>query len=89
MASYGPRGLRFLGVDMKDSVSDAQNHQKQFNMGYPSISDPANSIGQTYGISSPPSWLFVDSKDVVVRRVEGGLHEADLQKIIDELLSAR
>ena len=88
-ANYGSRGLQFLGVDMKDSLSDAKSYQKQFNVGYPSISDPANSIGLTYGINSPPSWLFIDSRGVVVRRVEGGLHEADLRKTIDELLAAR
>jgi thiol-disulfide isomerase/thioredoxin len=77
-----PLGIQFLGVDMDDSAASAQANVQQFKIGYASLVDPTNGIGRRYQIFSPLSWLFVDSKGVVKRNVQGGLHSADLLAVI-------
>src|SRR5436190_4049246 len=46
--------IQFLGVDMQDLRSGAQAFMHTYGMMYPSVFDPPNSIGLSYGLFSPP-----------------------------------
>lgn len=84
---FAARGVRFVGIDMRDDRAAAAAFVAQFDVRYPSVFDPANEVGLRYGITAPPSWLFVDRRGTVFRRVAGGLHQGDLFVTIDQLLA--
>jgi thiol-disulfide isomerase/thioredoxin len=87
-ATYGPRGVVFVGVDMRDDDAEGRAYEQRFTVPYPSLDDPSSSLASTWNVPAPPSTLVVDARGTVRLHVLGGVEAATLGSLLDRLLSA-
>ncbi len=87
-AEYAPRGVVFVGVDMRDDPAEGRAYEQSFAVTYPSLSDPSSSLASSWDVPAPPSTLVVDAAGVVRQHVLGGVDAATLGAVLDRLLSA-
>lgn len=86
-AQYASRGIQFYGVDMLDhDRALARAFVGEFKVSYPSLYDDAGSVAAAYEVDSPPSFVLVDQRGVVVGRYPGEASEAQLRSLIDQKL---
>jgi thiol-disulfide isomerase/thioredoxin len=86
-ASYAGRGIQFLGVDMLDhDRALARAFYAEFKVAYPSLYDASGSLTAAYEVDSPPSFVLVDQKGIVVGRYPGEASHAQLANLIDQKL---
>ena len=86
-ASYAGRGVQFVGVDMLDhDRALARAFYAEFKVAYPSLYDASGSLTAAYEVDSPPSFVLVDQKGIVVARYPGEASQAQLANLIDQKL---
>jgi thiol-disulfide isomerase/thioredoxin len=84
VARYAPRGVRFVGVDMRDDSANALAFVHEFAVSYPSLFDPANDVAGTYNVAAPPTTLVIDSAGTIRSRLLGTF--VDVPSTLDALL---
>src|SRR5207248_8743613 len=86
-ANYARYGIKFYGVDLLDhGRALARAFYAEFHVRYPSPYDPSGSLTAVYEVYSPPSYVLVDRRGVVVARYPGEASQAQLAKLIDQKL---
>jgi thiol-disulfide isomerase/thioredoxin len=86
-ARYASHGVKFVGVDMLDhDRALARAFYAEFNVPYPSLYDASGSLTAAYEVDSPPSFVLVDGRGVVVARYPGEASQAQLANLIDQKL---
>lgn len=86
-ARYAGQGIKFYGVDMLDhDRALARAFYAEFNVPYPSLYDDAGRLTAAYEVDSPPSFVLVDRKGIVVGRYPGEASQAQLANLIDQKL---
>ncbi|MDX1619979.1 MAG: TlpA disulfide reductase family protein [Nitriliruptorales bacterium] len=66
--------VAFLGVNLQDTEPNAQAHEREFDMPYPSLFDPANVYAAKFdgvGPRSIPSTIIIDKQGRVAARLFG------------------
>jgi thioredoxin-related protein len=58
----------------------------EFKVAYPSLYDSSGSLTAAYEVDSPPSFVLVDQKGIVVGRYPGEASQAQLANLIDQKL---
>jgi thiol-disulfide isomerase/thioredoxin len=87
-ARYSGQGVAFYGVDMLDhDKALARAFYAEFKVPYPSLYDDAGSLTAAYEVDSPPSFVLVDERGVVVGRYPGEASPAQLENLIDQKLA--
>ncbi len=82
-AKYASQGVQFLGVDMLDhDRALARAFYAEFKVPYPSLYDDAGSLTAAYEVDSPPSFVLVDRRGIVVGRYPGEASQAQLEKLV-------
>jgi thiol-disulfide isomerase/thioredoxin len=84
---YAGSGIRFYGIDMLDhdrALARAFTHE--FNVPYPSLYDDSGSVAAAYEVDSPPSFVLIDQRGIVVGRYPGEASSAQLATLIDQKL---
>jgi thiol-disulfide isomerase/thioredoxin len=72
----GPKGVRFVGVNIRDQRAAAVAYLDEFHVPYPSLHDQAARLPQLLagqGPPSPPYTLVVDARGRIAARVFGAL----------------
>ncbi|HUZ68791.1 MAG TPA: TlpA disulfide reductase family protein [Candidatus Saccharimonadales bacterium] len=90
-AKWSPRGVQFLGVDLRDNTKDALAFQRQFDVPYPSIADTQATLAVDYRIPSAPALVFLTARGEVADVTLGALGTmsvADFNTEITTLLGA-
>lgn len=86
-----PRGVQFLGVDVRDSRDAARDFVLDRHVTYPSIFDPAMrsliALGQHYPTSVVPTTMVLDRRQRVAAVFLMALLAEDLRPIIDRLVA--
>jgi len=86
------RGVRFVGIDVRDNPSAAQAFARNFDVGYPSLDDQRGLLlAQFTGIipvSAVPSTLVVDAGGTIRARVVGRVDASTLRALIDDAETA-
>ncbi|QIK63726.1 TlpA family protein disulfide reductase [Leucobacter viscericola] len=93
-AEFSDKGVKFLGVNTRDQVAQAQQFAEQFNIKYPSIMDNAGgrAVQRAFAgeirLNAVPTTLILDTEGRVAHRVIGQLAgESQLRTLIDETLA--
>jgi thiol-disulfide isomerase/thioredoxin len=87
-AKYARYGITFYGVDMLDhDRALARAFYAEFNVAYPSLYDPSGSLTAAYEVDSPPSFVLIDGRGIVVARYPGEASQAQLANLIDQKLT--
>jgi thiol-disulfide isomerase/thioredoxin len=82
-AKYASQSVRFLGVDMLDhDRALARAFYAEFKVPYPSLYDDSGSLTAAYEVDSPPSFVLVDGRGIVVARYPGEASPAQLEKLV-------
>lgn len=71
---FDDQPVAFLGVAIQDTEVNAQAHEREFSMPYPSLFDPANAYAASYegvGPRSIPTTIIIDQQGRVAARVFG------------------
>ena len=84
-------GVRFVGIDTRDSLAGARAFVKNYDVPYPSVFDPAGKALLPFASVIPsaaiPSSVVVDRRGDVAARVIGAVDESTLQALLDDLLA--
>lgn len=82
--------VTFLGVNIQDSVPNAQAHEREFAIPYPSIFDPSNAYAAAFkgvGPRSIPSTVVIDRAGRVAVQLFGTTNASELKAVIAPLLA--
>jgi cytochrome c biogenesis protein CcmG/thiol:disulfide interchange protein DsbE len=71
--------VQFVGVDLQDFRAGARTFMNGEDVTYPSVFDPANSIGLSFNLFSPPMTQFYGADGLLVATVRGQLSPDALQ----------
>lgn len=90
-SAYEDRGVRFLGVNVKDTPAAARAFERRYNITYPSIDDSV--YGRAFldlrgqvPASAIPSTLILDRQGRVAARVIGQISATTLRTLVDTVL---
>jgi thiol-disulfide isomerase/thioredoxin len=87
---FGSDPVRFVGVDTRDSVPNAEAFQRTFQVSYPSVNDPADEIALAFHATLPPagipSTLVIDRTGHIAARIVGGVSYSGLKALIAKVL---
>lgn len=90
-AEYLDRGVRFVGVDVKDNRAAAVAFEAGYGITYPSIEDVDGravlALSQYVPASAVPVTLVLDRTGRVGARVLGAIREATLRALLDSALA--
>jgi thiol-disulfide isomerase/thioredoxin len=88
---YGRSGVRFLGVDIRDSPASAQAFLRNFKISYPSLNDPGDVIALDFSSTVPPSGipttLVISPGGRVTARVIGEVSYPGLRGLISRAMA--
>jgi cytochrome c biogenesis protein CcmG/thiol:disulfide interchange protein DsbE len=84
-AQYERKGVRVLGINVKDSPAGAEVGVKEFGIRYPVARDPDASVARAYGVRGTPTVIFLDRKGVV--RYFANELPNDYARRLDDLLA--
>jgi thiol-disulfide isomerase/thioredoxin len=88
-AKYASQGVRFIGVDLLDhDRALARAFVAEFKVPYPSLYDDAGSVAAAYQVDSPPSFVFIDGRGIVVDRYPGEASQAKLESLVQKLATS-
>jgi thiol-disulfide isomerase/thioredoxin len=83
------RGVRFVGIDIRDEPDSAVAFMQQFNVGYPSISDPNDVIALDFHSTVPPAdiptTLVIDRSGRIAARIFGASTYRQLLSVINQV----
>ena len=74
--------VRFVGINMNDSVETAKNFAEKYNVLYDIMFDPSGSFIGALGIGTAPMTLFVDARGIIVDQVAGEISADKLESLI-------
>jgi thiol-disulfide isomerase/thioredoxin len=86
-----PKGVRFVGIDIRDQPDAAQAFMQNFRIGYPSISDPSDDIALEFRATDPPSaipsTLVIDRTGRIAARIIGSVTYRSLQRLLKPIIA--
>ncbi|MEX2556933.1 MAG: cytochrome c biogenesis protein CcdA, partial [Actinomycetota bacterium] len=84
---FDGKGVRFLGVDIRDQRAAALAYLAEFAVPYPSISDPDSRIAHKFRMNTPPTTFVLDRKGRIAWKIIGAAREQQLIEILNLELS--
>jgi thiol-disulfide isomerase/thioredoxin len=88
---FGPAGVQFLGVDIRDTPASAEAFQRNFAITYPSLNDPGDQIALAFRSTVPPAGipttLVISRNGRIAARVIGQVSYPGLRGLIARTLA--
>jgi thiol-disulfide isomerase/thioredoxin len=78
--------VQFLGVDMQDSRDGALRFLAEHDVRYPSVFDPANTIGVRHDLFAPPMTIVYGAAGTAVATIPGELSATDLDEALASVM---
>lgn len=83
---FEPKGVKFLGVNVRDTATTAQAFERSFDIPYPSMDDLSGDVLLALSDFVPPqavpSTLVLDAEGRVSARVLGAVEEGTLRALL-------
>jgi len=90
-SQLAPKGVRFVGIDIRDQPDAATAFMQRFRIGYPSISDPSDDIALAFRATDPPSaipsTLIIDRTGRIAARIIGSVTYRSLQALLKPIIA--
>lgn len=89
-ADVRDRGVRFLGVNVKDTDQLARAFEDSFGIGFPSLYDPRGEVAlafRDYPANAIPSTIVLDAQGRVAAVYTGAVAQQDLRAVLDLLMA--
>jgi cytochrome c biogenesis protein CcmG, thiol:disulfide interchange protein DsbE len=84
--AYRSEGVRFLGVNERDDNAAARAFVREFQISFPSVSDPSGSLADDYNLFGMPTTFVIDPTGTIRYRFVGYVTEASLRGALDRVL---
>lgn len=78
-------GVRFLGVDMRDSRKWALEFDKQYGAAYPSLFDGSGAAANRFGVTGTPETFFIGGDGHIKAKWIGALDAETLDHFVTQL----
>ena len=75
-------GATFVGVNYRDDEAAAEAYLEEFDVGYPSVSDPSGSLAFAFSVPYLPATFVADAEGNLRFRVVGEIDRATLEDLI-------
>ena len=80
------KGVEFVGVDERDTKTNAVSFDRGHGVTYPSVFDEDGSIAAQWpGGGGPPYTFIIDRQGKIAARILGGVTPAELQSAVDKV----
>jgi cytochrome c biogenesis protein CcmG, thiol:disulfide interchange protein DsbE len=79
--------VAFVGIDTRDSRTDALEFVQDFGVTYPQVLDEGERLYTRFGLTGQPESFFIDQNGIVIRHVPGALTKNDLYQYLDVLVN--
>lgn len=76
----------FVGVAVQDTDQNARAFVRRFGLAYPNGLDAGGGIAVDFGMTGVPETYFVDRAGRIVRKWQGPLDDALVERFLEELL---
>jgi thiol-disulfide isomerase/thioredoxin len=83
------RSVTLVGIDIEDSVGNAQRFLRHYGATWPALVDTTNAIAQSYGVAEPPEVFLIDPKGLVVSSISAAVTAGELDTWLGEAEEAR
>ncbi|MGH2682977.1 MAG: TlpA family protein disulfide reductase [Actinomycetota bacterium] len=83
---YRDQGVQFIGVDFNDDRAAGLEYLAEFDVTYPSVSDPTGILAFRFGMLAPPTTFIVDREGLLRYHLLGAQAEEALRTPIEEVL---
>lgn len=84
---YASKGVRFIGVNIRDTRVNARAYLDEFGVTYPSVENQDSSIAFKFRVLFIPTTFVLDERGRIAARVTGETVEGDLRMALDEELA--
>lgn len=88
-AEFLPRGVVFVGVDMRDDDPSGRAYIADHHVPYPSLGDESGDIAGRFDVPAPPMTLVISGDGRIVKRILGGVTVRDLEPLLNQLTAGR
>jgi thiol-disulfide isomerase/thioredoxin len=89
--AFGPSGVAFLGVDIRDTPASAEAFLRNFKITYPSLNDPGGQIALDFRSTVPPAGipttLVISRSGRIAARIIGEVSYPGLHGLISKTLA--
>jgi thiol-disulfide isomerase/thioredoxin len=86
---FAHRGVRFIGVDIRDNPASAEAFMHTFRISYPSLNDPSDEIALDFSGTVPPAGipttLVIDRSGRIAARIVGAVSYTGLAALIRQV----
>jgi cytochrome c biogenesis protein CcmG/thiol:disulfide interchange protein DsbE len=82
---WSDRGVRFIGIDTRDSADAAEAYVERYAVTYPVAADPDGETADRYGLPGLPGTVIVSPKGQVVTRVTGPVTGGTIDRVLTGL----
>jgi peroxiredoxin len=86
---YRASGVEVVGIQVQDTVADAQRFLRAHGATYPAGLDPHLTIARRFGFKGAPYTVIISKRGEVVTRIAGRFDEAHLARALDPLVTER
>jgi len=86
-ADYSSKGVKFFGVNIRDTRVNALAHTNEFRVGYPSVFNPDQTLAFKYRVLYIPETYVIDRNGRVAAREFGVTHDVAMRAAIDAELA--
>lgn len=83
---YQDKDVVFLGVDVMDDRSNAQDFLKSIGITYPNLYDPEGNVSRKYNVIALPATFFIDKEGNIVGKNYGPFLGKDGKKVLKSYL---
>jgi thiol-disulfide isomerase/thioredoxin len=88
--AMAPRGVRFLGINIRDSgITAPKRHVQRYGVTYPSLYDPSSRLLPRFRIAPKtiPSTYVLDRQGRIAAYVYGAVTERTLTELVEQVLA--
>ena len=83
-----PRGVQFLGLNVRDNKAAAIAFRDEFHVTYPSFYDPSAELTYRLATQILPTTYLIDRAGLIVLRFPGSIDENLLRRSVETVLGA-
>jgi len=82
---YRQKGVVLLGINVQDTVADADRYIKEFDVTFTNAIDKDGKIMVDYGVTGLPVTFFIDREGIIIGRWVGSIGESNLKSRVESL----
>ena len=82
---YRQKGVVLIGINVQDTVADADRYIKEFDVTFTNAIDKDGKIMVDYGVTGLPVTFFINREGIIIGRWVGSIGESNLKSRVEAL----